>query len=361
MTELLTSQKIKEKALKLGFDLVGITAVKPSKHLDSFESWLKQGYSGQMIYLEKGLEKRKDPNLVLKGAKSMICCALLYYTKEKENFHDTDYGLISNYAWGKDYHKVLLEKLEALEKFIKLEIDPKAQTKSYVDTGPILERSYAQEAGLGWIGKNTCLINPKIGSWFFLGEILTDLVLTPNTPFTTDHCGTCTRCLDACPTQAFKSPGVLDATSCISYLTIEHRGSIPKEKRAGIGNHLSGCDICQEVCPHNQRPVPTSVNDFYPREILNQDGVGKISLEQIAQFTSEDFQSLFLESPIKRLKYEGLLRNAIIAMGNSENLKFARTLEVMKERIKDPMLQEHIDWALAKLKQTLTTTVQGLR
>lgn len=343
------TKKIRKKAESLGFNLTGITPSHYSDGVSAFESWLSQGYHGEMGYLEKGLEKRKNPNLILEGVKSIICCAITYYTWQKDPSSHQNDGLISNYAWGKDYHKIILPKLEALEQFIHEEIDPKARMKSYVDTGPILERSYAQKAGLGWIGKNTCLINPELGSWFFLGEILTDLELAYDEPFKTDHCGTCTRCLDACPTEALTAPRKLDARLCISYLTIEHRGPISPEKREWIQNHILGCDICQEVCPYNHQPVPTATQDFYPKDFLNQNKTGSIALEKLSQITPEDFQNLFLESPIKRLKYEGLLRNTILAMGNSKNKEFISALKTLKTRVLDPSLQEQMDWAIQKL------------
>ncbi|MBI1870912.1 MAG: tRNA epoxyqueuosine(34) reductase QueG [Chlamydiae bacterium] len=343
------TKKIKEKVLGLGFDLVGITSATSSSHHAFFEAWLDKGYAGEMLYLEKGRQKRGNPQLILSGAKSMICCALNYYTGEKSKVKNQEMGKISNYGWGKDYHKVVLTKLEEVEKFIHESISPIAKTKSYVDTGPILERSYAQRAGLGWIGKNTLLIHPQKGSFLFLGEILTDLELVYDAPFNFNHCGTCKRCLDACPTQAFKGPGVLDARACISYWTLEHRGVIPPEQRSGMGDHLAGCDICQEVCPWNRDPIVTSVEDFFPRESLNEKGPGTLSLEKISEFTPEEFQTLFFESPLKRLKYEGLLRNAVIVMGNSGEKEFLPTLKAMKEKIQNIIIQEHVDWAIRKL------------
>lgn len=356
------SSQIKQHAQSLGFDLVGITSAKAHEHSPFFQSWLEKGYHRQMAYLEKGAEKRRDPTLVLPGAQSIICCGLNYYTQPNSR---TSYsplplwerldegkgcGQISNYAWGRDYHKTLMEKLKILENFIQATA-PGTETKSYVDTGPILERSYAQRAGLGWIGKNTCLIHPKMGSWFFLGEIITDLELEYDEPFETDHCGTCTRCLDACPTNALVEPRVLDARVCISYLTIEHRGVIPIDQRSAMGNHISGCDICQEVCPYNHNPIPTREKDFFPRNEF--DGrPGQISLEKLAALTPEEFDKMFFESPVKRLKYEGLLRNTLIAMGNSRNTTFLPILRTLKTSLENPFFQEHIDWAMEKLNQT---------
>jgi len=343
------SRKIKEMAKNLGFELTGITKAETPTHLVFFENWLKAGFHGQMDYLSRGLERRKNPELILPNAKSIICCGLIYFSEPKKEISSSEYGKISSYAWGKDYHDIVHDKLKALEKFIKAEISPAAQTKFYADTGAVLERDYAQKAGLGWMGKNTCLIHPQLGSWFFLGEILTDMELEYDSPFIYDHCGTCTRCIDACPTQAIKAPRLLDARDCISYLTIEHRGPIPEEKRGWIGSHISGCDICQEVCPYNQNPLPTGIPEFYPQSFLNEDGPGNISLEKIASFTAEEFKKNFFESPIKRLKYEGLIRNAVLAMANSGENRYLEVLSEMKKRFLQPDLQEYIDWALKKL------------
>ena len=297
----LTAQ-IKAKALEMGFDLVGIALAKPHEDFHFFNEWIGKGYQGGMAYLERGREKRGDPSIILPGAKSFICCGLNYF----QGFSKRG---ISNYAWGEDYHEVFLEKLKELERFI-LEIAPQGRMKSYVDTGAILERSYAAGAGLGWIGKNTCLIDTKKGSFFFIGEILTDLDLDPDKPVA-DHCGTCTRCLDACPTQAL-TPYELNATQCISYLTIEHRGEIAPELQAKMGNHLVGCDICQDVCPWNKKVPLGSEEAFKPRP-ENLD----FSLTTLQKMTPEEFSSRFKGSPIKRLKWEGLMRNVEIARKNS--------------------------------------------
>lgn len=295
----LTAQ-IKGEAQKMGFSLVGIASAAPHSDFSFYNQWVNNGSQGGMAYLERGWEKRGDPQKILPGAKTFICCGLNYY-------HGPG-GAISNYAWGDDYHEVFLEKLQALEKFIS-GIEPQARMKSYVDTGAILERSYAASAGLGWIGKNTCLINQKKGSFFFIGEILTDLDLEPDRPVA-DHCGTCTRCIDACPTQAL-TPYELQATKCISYLTIEHRGEIEPALQAKMGQHLVGCDICQDVCPWNKK-IPLSEEPAFKPRAENVDP----SLESLKSLKPEDFSVRFNKSPIKRLKWEGLQRNVEIAQAN---------------------------------------------
>ncbi len=297
------TQNIKNQAKELGFELVGIAPADPHAHLSFFDQWLAKGYAGTMNYLERGGDKRADPKRILEGAKTLICCGLNYYRGQPKSLENVDpeRGWISRYAWGDDYHDIFLEKLKLLENFIRKE-KPDVQMKSYVDTGPILERSYAESAGLGWIGKNTLLLNQNIGSYFFLGEIITNLPLEVDAP-TNDHCGTCTRCIDACPTQAL-TPYELDATKCISYLTIEHRGAIKEEFRDKIGHHLVGCDICQEVCPWNRDPPIATEKRFDPRP-----GNFNPLLKELSSLSPEEFSNRFRKSPIKRVKWEGLQRN----------------------------------------------------
>lgn len=260
------ADQIRQKAHELGFELVGMTPALSLPDLDFFRWWLDQGYAGTMDYLRRGMEKRGDPEKVLPGVKSVICCGLNYHTGTKA-------GPISSYAWGDDYHEVVGDRLRKLETYIKEEIDPTAKTKSYVDTGPVLERSYAARAGIGWIGRNTMLINNGIGSFLFLGEILTTMEFEPSDYDRPglDQCGSCTRCLEACPTGALVEPGVLDSNRCISYLTIEYRGDFSEEQEKNIGGHLYGCDICQTVCPYNERIPVTPLKEFRPR--INPPGV----------------------------------------------------------------------------------------
>jgi epoxyqueuosine reductase len=305
------TSSIKQKALALGFDLVGISSAQPHPHFTLFQHWLSHGFSADMHYLANGAEKRNDPKKIMESVKTFICCGLSYYRGHPLSIEskNPDNGWISNYGWGDDYHDVVLSKLKQLEKEI-LKIAPQATLKSYVDTGAILERSYSYSAGLGWIGKNTCLINTKRGSFFFIGEILTDLELEVDTP-DIDHCGKCTRCIDACPTNALK-PHELDANKCISYLTIEHRGEIPDHLQKKMGHHLVGCDICQDVCPWNKAVPLSNEAAFDPRP-----GNFHPLLSDFEQMSQEDFSKQFKNSPIKRVKFEGLKRNSAIARKNS--------------------------------------------
>lgn len=343
------SYMIKSKAIELGLDLIGITRADKPPDSGRFKKWLEQGFQADMQYLERGYEKRMDPGMILKNVRSVVSTGLIYYSEKKETSIPKTSALISNYAWGRDYHTIFLDILKKLENYI-VEIAPAAHCKSYVDTGPVLERSFARQAGLGWIGKNTCLIHPDLGSYFFIGEILTDIILEYDLPFASDHCGTCTRCLDACPTEALTKPGVLDASLCISYLTIEHRGEIPEGKRIGLQNHLSGCDICQEVCPYNRDPIPTRIEAFHSYPFLSDNGPGTLSLEKAIEISPAEFKTLFSNSAIQRLKYEGFFRNIIIAMANSENSRYIPRLQSAKLKTIDPELKKLMDWAIETLE-----------
>lgn len=305
------TERIKSQARKLGFDLVGISAAEPHADIHFFDMWLQNGYAGTMEYLSRRRNDRADPKHLLENVKSIICCGLNYnggQTKSQE-LEAAGRGWISRYAWGEDYHEVVLAKLKELEQFILAEIDSTAQLKSYVDTGPILERSYAASAGLGWIGKNTMLIDRKIGSYFFIGEILTSLELVPDTP-KADHCGECRFCLDACPTEAL-TPYELDATRCISYLTIENRGDIAHDLQDKMGHHLVGCDICQEVCPWNQGAPLSKESDFQPQE-----GLFQPELSSLEKLSEEEYRQRFRHSAINRVKWAGMQRNVSIAKSN---------------------------------------------
>jgi epoxyqueuosine reductase len=299
-------ERIKEHAGRLGFAPVGITRLGPASTYGAFAEWLEQGFSGEMTYLPRGADKRRDTRLPFDGARSAIVVALDYGGKQPA-------GPIARYARGDDYHDVMTARLEQLHRWLATQCGRPVRGKAYVDTGPILERDLAQRAGLGWIGKNTMLINPKRGSFFFLGALLLELDLEPDAPFDGDRCGTCTRCLDACPTEAFAAPRVLDARLCISYLTIEHRSDIDPDLQPLMGDLLYGCDICQDVCPWNHKfaselgdpalaPRPENV-DPDPREFLS--------------LTEEEFRNRFRGSPIKRAKRSGLARNAAIVVANT--------------------------------------------
>jgi epoxyqueuosine reductase len=301
---------IKAQALALGFDLVGIATLGPVGSADHFDAWIANGYAGDMAYLPRGAGKRRDTRLPFPGARSAIVVAMDYGGAEPP-------GPIARYARGDDYHDVMTERLRALSQWIDGHMGRAVHAKPYVDTGPILERDLARQAGLGWIGKNTNLLNPALGSFFFLGSLLVDLDLAPDEPFASDHCGTCTRCLDACPTDAFIEARVLDATRCISYLTIELRGEIPAPMHGAIGDHLYGCDICQDVCPWNEKfshALPAG-SPFAPREALGADA--RTLARAWLRTTAEEFAETFRGSPMKRAKLSGLQRNAAVVLGHS--------------------------------------------
>jgi epoxyqueuosine reductase len=349
--------EIKSAAKKAGFDLCGIAPVSPNPELAYFPQWLEQGHAGEMRYLEARNEagelKRSSLEIAAPWARSVVVCAINYNSDEpySTELQDKVRGWISRYAWGqRDYHDLLLERLRALESEIKALADgDNFRSWCYVDTGPIVERVLAKYAGVGWQGKNTCIINQERGSWLFLGVILTSLPLVPDMP-APDRCGSCTRCLDACPTNAFVDAYKLDATRCISYLTIEKRGSIPEELRGGMGNHLFGCDICQDVCPWNREAAVSHASAFQPRpELVNP------ALEWLAEMTQDDFRSAFKGSPVKRTKYSGLRRNVAVAMGNSGDHKFIPNLEKLAAD-EDENIAEHARWALNKLKATAVVT-----
>ena len=309
-----------------------------------------------MKYMESrddsGELRRAALDRVAPWARSVIVCAINYNTAEpySTQSEDRSQGWISRYAWSReDYHDAVLRRLRQLEDHIRNELTdhrPPATShcfRSYVDTGPLIERVYAKYAGIGWIGKNTCIISQKLGSWLFLGVILTSLKLEASLP-APDRCGTCTRCLDACPTHAFVAPGELDARRCISYLTIEKRGEIPEDLRSGMGRHVFGCDICQDVCPWNRKAPVTAAPEFQPRE-----GLVNPALDRLAEMQPEEFRQNFRGSPIRRTKLSGLRRNAVVAMGNSGNVSFLPTLKRLSED-PDPAVAEHARWATARLR-----------
>lgn len=304
------SHRIKAEAYARGFDLAGIATLGPPDTTAAFDHWLERGYAGTMQYIERGAAKRRDPRLVFESARSAIVVAMEYGGREPS-------GPVARYARGVDYHDVMLERLNDLLAALQGLSDAPVKGKAYVDTGPILERDLARRAGLGWFGKNTNLINPALGSFFFLGALLVDLDLDPDEPFDADRCGSCTRCLEACPTQAIVEPHVLDATRCISYLTIELKTAIPDELRAPIGELLYGCDICQEVCPWNirfARELPEG-SPFTPRAVLAGRDSRQLALALLTM-SQEEFAVAFQKSPMKRAKLSGLKRNAAVVLGN---------------------------------------------
>jgi epoxyqueuosine reductase len=404
---------LKQRALDIGFDLVGIAPLVPGKDLVFARQWVERGYGGEMRYLAN--PKRFDPRLVLASAKSVVCVALAYNTPlpystdvHQEGSRQKAVGSealtrpacggppsptgrgvggegmarawISRYAWGGDYHEIVRAKLEKLRAAVE-ELAPDVETRVFVDTGPIVERAFARFSGLGWMGKNTCIINEAKGSWLFLGVLLTSLELEPDVP-APDRCGSCTACLEACPTGALVEPYVMDASRCISYLTIELKGSIPEQSRSAIGANVFGCDICQDVCPWNMKSSSQlsvvsgqwsknrnqessrelAAPNFQPLVVNRQSSIDNRQfsapstfslfsprLEALASLSEDDFRRVFARSPIKRAKYRGWLRNLCVAMGNSGEPRRIPWLEE-KARDADPIIREHAAWALQRLQ-----------
>jgi len=350
----LLAEFVKQAALEEGFSLSGIAPTAPLRELDHFPAWVAAGFHGEMDYLAKtndaGELRRAALSNVAPWARSVVVCAANYNsaTPYSTQCADPARGWISRYAFVEaDYHEVLLKRLRRIEKrmveHIVADGHARPRTWCYVDTGPVVERVLAEHSGIGWTGKNTCLLNQQFGSWLFLGVILSGHALPPDLP-TPDRCGSCTHCLDACPTQAFVGPRQLDATRCISYLTIEQHGPAPEELREKMGRHLFGCDICQDVCPWNRRAPASPDPAFAPRtELVNP------SLEWISGMKVEEFQRTFRGSPVKRAKLKGLLRNAAIALGNSRERKHLPRLRELAQH-EDPAVAEHARWAIARLE-----------
>lgn len=347
------SDQIKFIAADARFDLCGVAPVRDFPELARFPQWIAEGHAGEMKYLasrdDSGQLRRASLNLVFPWARSVVVCAVNYNTAHpySTEVHDPARGWISRYAWSReDYHDSVLRRLREVEAKLKELCHPEQiETRSYVDTGPIVERVYAKYAGIGWLGKNTCLINQKIGSWLFLGVIITSLELTPDLP-APDRCGTCTRCIDACPTNAFIGPHQLDSNKCIAYLTIEKRGAIPEELRPGIGRQVFGCDICQDVCPWNRKAPATNKTEFQPRE-----GFVNPALAWLAEVSEEEFREVFRGSPVKRAKRDGMRRNALIAIGNSADTSaLAVTQRIASDP--NPAVADAANWATNKLKRS---------
>ena len=407
-------QAIKNKALEIGFDLAGVAPLDVGRDLDFARQWAEQGRGGEMVYLRN--PRRHDPRQVLPSAQSVVCVGLVYnaplpYSVEVHRFPKkrqpegsassaacapvgqsstsstveppTQTGWVSRYAWGRDYHRVMKTKLETLRSSIE-GFAPGVETRVYVDTGPVVERAFARFSGIGWMGKNTCLINPGKGSWFFLGVILTNLQLRPDIP-APDRCGSCRRCIEACPTGALDEPYVMEASRCIAYFTIELKGSIPVEFRQAIGVNVFGCDICQDVCPWNSRrpdPAPeqahrelgpppssskrktrgaaeTSLAEFQPMQVraggeelgsLKEFSLFNPALGALASMTEEEFQLNFKDTPLKRRKFPGFMRNLCTAMGNSRNLDLLPVIQQLTSH-EDPLIREHALWALGQLEK----------
>ena len=388
MNAALKTSWICDQARAIGFDLCGVAPVHGDENhlreLQHLPEWLNRGHAGEMNYLHD--PRRADPALAMDGARSLIVVALNYnsarpYSTDVEAAAtDSDAvprGWISRYAWGDDYHETMWQKLNALVGSMREQWPEPFEARAYADTGPIIERVAAKYAGLGWLAKNTCLINEQIGSWLFLGVIITTLDLEPSLASddspAPDRCGTCTLCLDACPTQAFTEARVLDARRCISYLTIELRTAIPEDLRSAMGNAVIGCDICQDVCPWNRKAPVTTLAAFQPRNLtIVQSGKENIEtgenesqpaatlfapeLEWLASLTQQEFSSVFRGSAVKRAKWRGLVRNACVALGNSKILRnsgtYPRVLALLANLAgsSDQLISEHAQWAISRLK-----------
>ncbi|HEY2019186.1 MAG TPA: tRNA epoxyqueuosine(34) reductase QueG [Bryobacteraceae bacterium] len=334
-------------AQECGFELAGVTSAEPVADRAWYREWVAAGHAGEMRYLaDRRAEVRDHPRNLLPSARSIICVGKLYNTPwpYSTRFDSRERAWISRYAWGQDYHQEMRRGLERLDALLRQRAGTSLESKICVDTAPLLERSYARLAGLGWIGKNTCLINQQSGSWYFLGELLVSLDIAPAGAPPPDRCGTCTRCIDACPTAAIIPGGgghTIDSRLCISYFTIELRGEIPEPHRAAMGSHIFGCDICQDVCPWNRRAPATADPAYQPREFAPP-------LEKLASLTEDEFRSLFRESPVSRARYSGFLRNVAIAMGNSGRAEFRQPLQILAAS-PDPMVAGHAAWALQQL------------
>jgi epoxyqueuosine reductase len=335
--------RLKQQARAFGFDLVGIAPAGTADGFDRLRDWLNRGYAGDMAYMHRHAEARRHPGSVLQDVRSVVMLGMNYNPGPEEEKDEAQYGRIARFARGADYHDVLRDRLNRLLAWLQAE-RPGCVGRGVVDTAPLLERDFARRAGLGWFGKNTMLLNKRLGSYFFLSALLVDAQLQPDGPFEASHCGTCTACLDACPTNAFVGPGVLDSRRCISYLTIELKDNVPSELRRGVGDWLFGCDICQEVCPWNRKAPAATEPAFRPRADLDA-----VDAAELLGLTDEEFRRRFRDAALMRAKRRGLLRNAALVLGNVGD---ERALPTLRRALHDaePMVQEAARWAIAEIE-----------
>lgn len=369
MTNFELTVAVKAEARRLGFEFVGVTTPQPPAHLDVYQAWIRAGRHAEMGYLanERALKRRAEPRLLLPECQSILVLGVRYPASSAlpASRPGETTGQVANYAWGDDYHEVLPERLQALVNFIEDQVNQAVPNRWYSDTGPLLERELAQRAGLGWIGKNTCLINPQHGSYFLLAEILLGISLQPDPPFTSDHCGSCTRCLRACPTSCIRPDRTLDAGRCLSYLTIELKSAIPTELRPKLGNWIFGCDICQQVCPWNQRFAQPhgdpafSAEQRQPRvraagQSISQAWPAPVLVDELA-LTPEQFRQKFRLSPVKRSKRRGYLRNVAVALGNQALEDSVATRDGATSALiralddSEALVRAHAAWALGQI------------
>ncbi len=346
---------IKDEAHRLGFSLVGVTGPSPPQHLDVYQRWLGAGRHGTMAYLsnERALQGRADPRALLSECRSIIVLATTYLPHRSKTTKGQPIANIAAYALGDDYHGILATRSKQLMMFIEAKVKHDVPNRIYTDTGPLLERELAQRAGLGWIGKNTCLINPRHGSYFALTEILLGIQLEVDQPFIRDRCGSCTRCIDACPTGSILPDRTLDARLCISYLTIEYKGIIPNNLRPTIGDWIFGCDICQQVCPWNLRfSLPTNDPAFQPRPFLDRP-----ELKEFLALTPENWRQPLRRSPLLRSKRRGLLRNAAIVTGNAGEVDALPYLTKLLHHDADLLVRAHVAWAIGRIGGEQASTI----
>jgi epoxyqueuosine reductase len=344
-----TAAEVKRQAAALGFELCGIAPATAHPELQFFREWLDRGFAGEMHYLQRSADRRMDVRHVMPSARTVISLGTLYNTGRPLSTENSDprEAAISRYAWGDDYHVHIGRRLDALLEWLRAESGPELEARAYVDTGPVQERVYAQHAGLGWIGKNTCVINAELGSWIFLSEIICNLDLEVDAP-ALDQCGCCTRCLDSCPTGALIDAHVLDSTRCLSYLTIEVKGSIPADRRDAVGEHAYGCDICQDVCPWNLASTAQSSNPAWaPRA-----GFDGPRLVDLWLRTDDELRVLMKGSAMKRAGVRRFRRNLAVSIGNSGDPAACDALHHTRagETCSDPMVREHVAWAMEKLR-----------
>jgi epoxyqueuosine reductase len=342
----ITSGEVKTRAAAAGFDLCGISPAAPFPELGFLSEWITRGYHAEMQYMARSADRRADVRAVLPSARAVIVLGTVYNADRPYStaIGDSRTAAIARYAWGDDYHDVIEDRMRRLVDAIA-EVAGRFEYRAYVDTGPVQERVYAKYAGLGWIGKNTCLINRELGSWLFLSAIICDLPLEPDVP-ALDHCGRCTLCIDACPTGAITAPYHLDSGRCLSYLTIENKGRIPDALREAIGHHAYGCDICQDVCPWNRKAAVTDDAPWQPRT-----GLEAPPLLDLWTRSDTELRTLLKGSPMKRAGVRRLRRNLAVAIGNSGDASAAEVLEQSaEETAQDPLVREHVDWAAEKLR-----------